>query len=258
MATQRTSVNFQGVGTIPGSLDDVVRDLCTSHLINGRQVIQMPVVTIYGSLINVSVWSEGGETFLVTDDGMAYHEVSTAAANERTFTSVAKAKCERYGAEFDGCSMLFLRVARDRLKGAIIAMASLTKEVIDETLERSFAVSVDRHTSAFVRRVGEAFKNYTRIEHAKIVGRSTTQHDVDILVELNGNSLAFDYFSKSGNAVNSAYVKLSDISRLDDGPMPIGVTPSLKAIGPKLTLISSVARVVQADATSEDYYKLAA
>lgn len=240
------------------AVNDVVRSLCTSKVMNGRHRITLPTVTAYGSLVNVSVYHEGGDSFMVSDDGSAYHEITTACANERTFSSVARSHSARYGASFDGCSMIFIRVSGPRLRGAIISMGSLIKEVVDETIEKSFATKVDRARERFVKRVAEAFKDYERIEHAVIPGYSNAKHEVDMLVKLNGDSLAFDYFSAHGSAVNSAYVKLSDIGRLEHGPSPIGVTPNPDQVGPKLTLISSVARIIRADATDETYRLLAA
>lgn len=241
------------------AIDDLVRELCAAETLNGRYLVQMPVLTAFGSMVSVSIWPEGGgETFRVTDDGLAYHEITTAAGNERIFFGVAKARCARYGASFDGCSMLFMRVDKQRLKGAVVAMASLTREVIDETLKKSFEAKVDGAHEAFVRRVAEAFPQSKRTEHAHVIGQSTTDYVIDVLVETERTALAFDYFLKSGNSVNSAYVALSDIARLEDGPVPVGVTPSLRDVGPKLTLISSVAQVIEADAGVETYTRLAA
>lgn len=240
------------------AVNEVVRSLCSSRFLNGRHRITLPTVTAYGSLVNVSVYHEGDDSFMVSDDGSAYHEISTACANDRTFSSVAKAHCLRYGATFDGGTMLFIRVSSSRLRGAIIAMGSLIKEVIDETIEKSFAVKVDGNRERFIRRVATVFKDYERLEHTHVSGYSSASHEIDVLVRLNGDSLAFDYFSAHGSAVNSAYVKLSDIGRLEDGPTPIGVTPNPEKVGPKLTLISSVARIIKADAADETYRLLAA
>jgi hypothetical protein len=241
------------------TIDDLMRELCSSETLNGRYLVQMPVLTAVGSMVSVSIWPEGGsETFMVTDNGLAYYEISTAAGSERIFSGVARAKCARYGASFDGCSMLFIKVEKQALKGAVVAMATLIREVVDETLEKSFAVRVDGAHEAFVRRVAEAFPRAKRTEHAHVIGQSTTVYDIDMLVETERKVLAFDYFSKAGTSVNSAYVALSDIARLEEGPVPVGVTPNLRDIGPKLTLISSVAQVIEADAGVETYARLAA
>ena len=241
------------------AMEEFVKQLCSSEAVNDRSVIHMPIVTSYGSMVSVSVWQEGGgDTFMVSDDGLSYHEITTALASERIFSGVARNKCDRYGATFNGSSILFIRVEGDRLKGAIVAMASLIKEVIDETLEKSFAAKISMEHEALVRKVATAFPTSFIREGAKIIGQSTTEYEVDALVNIDGKMLAFDYFSRSGNSINSAYTLLSDIARLDDGPRPIGVTSKLREVGPKLTLISSVARVIETGATIQQYHQLAA
>ncbi len=241
------------------AVDELVRELCTSETLNGRYLLQMPIATAFGSTISVSIWPEGSEeTFMVSDDGLAYHEVTTAMGSERIFSRVAKAKSDRYGANFNGCSMLFIRVNKQRLKGAVIAMASLTKEVIDETIEKSFAEKASVDHERFLKKIASAFPHSNVYEHASVIGQSTTSYKVDALVETQGRMLAFDYFSKAGSSVNAAYATLSDIARLEDGPKPIGVTNNFREIGSKLILISSVAEIIEANADDQDYYKLAA
>lgn len=241
------------------AIEGLVKQLCSSEAVNGRSVIHMPVVTSYGSMVSISVWQEGGgDTFMVSDDGLAYHEITTALASERVFSSVAKNRSERYGATFNGCSILFIRIDKERLRGAIIAMASLIKEIIDETLEKSFAAKIGLEHEAFVKKVAAAFPDSVIDEGARVVGQSTTAYQVDALVRTDKRMLAFNYFSKSGNSINSAYTLLSDIARLGDGPSPVGVTASFEKVGPKLTLISSVAQVIETNADIEQYHQLAA
>lgn len=243
-----------------GTIETLVDELCSAEVLNGRYLIQMPVLTSIGSLVSVSIWPEGGDSssFLVSDDGMALHEICTAMASERVFTRVAASKCRQAGAEFDGGSMLFMRVDRDRLKGAVVAMAALTRDVIDETIEKSFAEKVDKAREIFIGRASTAFLNFSRTENATIFGQSSMPYTVDLLIELDEKRLAFDFFSKSGNSVNAAYTKLSDIARSDDGPTPVGVTRRLSEIGPKLTLITSISRVIEAGADVSEYQRLAA
>lgn len=243
------------------ALDRVVSRLCEVSETNGRTVIQMPVATHHGGGISVSVWPEPSGSFLVSDDGLAYHEVMVAAASERTFATVARQECERYGATFDGHSMFLMRIGPDRLKGAIVAMTTLVKEVIDVTLERSFAEKADRDEEEFVKRVSEAFSGQVITENAVVSGSSTATHRVDMLVSTERGFLAFDYFTKAPGSISAAYLKLSDIARLEDGPKPIrpiGVTSDLNLVGPKLALISSVAAVIPARASKEAFQRLAA
>lgn len=242
----------------PLGLEGTIARLVQATEVNGRVVIQMPVTTQFGGGISVTLWPEGGGTFMVSDDGMAYHEALTAAASERIFVRVARDACRRYGASFDGSSMLFIRVATDRLKGAIIAMASLVKEVVDETIERSYAAKSERDREDFVRRVENAFPRGAVKEHASVVGQSTTPHEFDAVVQTDRGTLAFDYFSKAAGSISAAYLKLSDIARLEDGPRPIGATPDPAALGTKLNLITSVARVIESRSRAETLLRLAA
>lgn len=256
MATQHSISVGPGRSDV---IDSLVLELCSAETLNGRYVVQLPVQTAFGSLVSVSIWPEGGgDTFLVTDDGQAYQEIVNAAASEKIFAHVAAKACTRYGAEFDGYSMLMLRVGKAQLKGAVIAMGSLTKEVIDQTIEKSFAHAVDQAHERFMRRANEAFAQYKRTERARVIGESTAEYQVDLLVETDHGALVFDYFSKSGVSVNAAYVTLSDIARREDAPRPIGVTRRLGDVGPKLALLSSVAEVIEAGANVEAYARLAA
>lgn len=119
------------------ALNEVVREMCSYDNLNGRYLVQMPVATALGALVSVSVWPEGGgDTYLVSDDGAAYQAVSTACAAEKTFSTVAAARCKKHGASFDGYSLMYIRVPKSHLKGAIIMMSNLTREVIDLTLEQ--------------------------------------------------------------------------------------------------------------------------
>ena len=248
-----------GEGSHFSALQDVLRELSSLEIRNGRYLIQMPVATAYGCLVSVSVWPEGnGETFLISDDGGAYEAAATACASERTFATVAATKCRHYGAQFDGHSMLFIRVDASKLKGAIVAMASLVKEVVDETISRAFSTKVDTARERFVKRVAEAFPNFDRTESATIIGNSTAEYEFDVVVKAEHKVLAFDYFSKSGNSINSAYAKLSDVARIGGSVKPVGVTPNLDGIGPKLTLLTSVAQIIEANAATSAYQQLAA
>ncbi len=257
MATTTSYLTGTGRGHQDNTVEEAVRSLFSVDHIAGRHIIQMPVSTSSGSLISVTVWHDG-ELFMVTDDGMALHETLSAGANEQAFSRIAAERSRNFGAIFDGGTMLYIRVSKARLKGAIIAMANLVREVIDETIEHSFRGAIDRRRERFIKTATEFYQDFRVREHAKLIGFSTATHEFDLMVERDGCPLVFDYFSKAGNAVNSAYLKLSDMARLENGVKPVGVTPNPDAIGPKLTLITSVADVIHADADRSVYARLAA
>ncbi len=241
------------------AVDAALREMLTSDPMNGRWRIGMPVVACTGSSVDVSVFPEGdGSSFLVSDDGFAYGEVVASGASHRSFARVARDRCDRYGATFDGENMLFIKVAAEKLRGAIVAMANLVKEVTDQTIENANRAKYELALDTMQKRIEEAFPK-SRIEiGAEVHGFSTALYKFDALVETAGKVLVFDYFTKDGNSLNSAYVKFSDIGHLERGPRPVGVTRSLVALGPRLTLISRAADVIEVADPATTYERLAA
>lgn len=101
-------------------------------------------------------------------DGVAYLEISASAFSDRIFNSVAKDRCTRYGATFDGGTMLFIRVPAERLRAAIISMANLVKEVVDETILRATRAKAETARDFLFTRLDMAFGS-GRVSHDVVV-----------------------------------------------------------------------------------------
>lgn len=245
------------IGRFP-ALDEAVRSLVSTSFVQGRFRIEMPVILPSGSAVTVTVWPEGsGETFLVTDDGASLFEVTSGAFSERHFGRVAKERCERYGAIFDGSAMLYLRVSSGRLRGAILAMANLMREVVDETIHRSINQKARQIDLELWDKLERAFSGYNVERRAHLLGESTASHEFSAVVKAETGLIAFDTFSAQGNSVNSIYVKMADIGRSDTPPKGIAVTTRMSDIGPKLNLINSVAQVVEIGIGPDELHRLA-
>lgn len=122
--------------TIPDWLAAPLRELVSATFANGTWRVSTPVIAGSGNMVDVSVWEDGAGGFTVTDDGVALHLVWGAGWDEDAFRSIAEDRAQRYGAVFDGQDLTFRGVRADQLRGAIAAMANLTKEVVDATAER--------------------------------------------------------------------------------------------------------------------------
>ena len=217
----------------------------------------MPVVLPSGSCAAVTVWPEGGtETYLVTDDGASLFEVTSGAYSEHLFTRVARERSVRYGAGFNGSSMFYLRVTSDRLRGAIIAMANLMKEVVEETIHRSIDQKARQIDLELWDKLERTFADYRVERRAHLTGESTASHEFTAVMKTETGLLAFDTFSAQGNSINSVYVKMADVGRTETPPKGIAVTKRMAEIGPKLNLITSVARVVEVDIGSNELQRL--
>ena len=228
------------------ALDEAVRSMVSSTFVQGRFRVEMPVVMASGGCSTVTVWPEGNaDSFMVSDDGGSLFEVMAGAFSESIFRKVAKNKCEQYGAIFDGASMIYLRVSGAKLRGAIVAMANLMKEVVDDTIERSTDQKAHQIDLDLWNKLDTAFGAGNVERRAHLSGESTASHEFTAVVRTDRGLVAFDTFSAQGNSVNSVYVKMSDIGRGDAPPKGIAVTGRIADIGPKLNLITSVAKVIE-------------
>lgn len=236
----------------------VAADLVSAEMINGRVVIAMPVLTIGGTQVQVSVWMESADSLIVSDDGGAYHLIASACASETIFTRVAAREAQRHGAHFDGASMLFLRVAPDRLRGAIISMADLTRIVVNKTLEASFAERNNVAQEHFIARAEQAFGNWSVAVNATLIGFSNTEHQFDLVARRDNRLVAIDFFTASAQSISATFLKMSDLARLDDDVRRIAVTPDIATIGSKLALMHSVAHTRPVDISAPDLLRLAA
>lgn len=239
------------------ALDEAVRSIVSTSFVQGRFRVSLPLVMPSGSMTTVTVWPEGGDTFMVTDDGAALFEVQSGAFSEATFASVAKKSCARYGATFDGGSMFYLRVSSGRLRGAMIAMANLIKEAVDETVHQSINKKARQIDFELWDKLERTFTGYKIQRHAHLSGESTAVHDFTAVMETEKGRVAFDTFSAHGVSINSVYVKMADIGRGEEQIRGFAVTRNLAVIGPKLNLVTSVARVLEIGISSDDLEKLA-
>jgi hypothetical protein len=220
--------------------------MVSSTFVQGRFRVEMPVVMPSGSVATVTDWPEGNEeTFMVTDDGASLSEIMSGAFSERTFASVAKEKCERYGATFDGGAMLYHRVSAGRLRGAIVTMANLMKEVVDETIHRSINQKARQIDLELWDKLERAFAGSQLERKAHLEDETTATHEFTAVLSTERGLVAFETFSDKGQSINSVYLKMADIGRSDAPPKGIAVTKRMADIGPKLNLITSVSQVVE-------------
>lgn len=240
------------------ALDEAVRSLVSGSFVQGRYRVELPLVMPSGSVTTVTIWPEGsGDTFMVTDDGASLFEVVSGAFSETLFARVARERSGRYGATFDGGAIFYLRVSAGRLRGAIVAMANLMKEVVDETVSRSIMQKARQIEHELWEKLEKTFSGYEVERRAHLPGESTAIHEFSALLKTETGLVVFDTFNAHGTSINSVYVKMSDIGRSETPPKGIAVTKRMSGIGPKLNLITSVAQVVEIDIQTQDLQRLA-
>lgn len=218
----------------------------------------MPVVMCTGSLVSITVYPDYEGSFIVSDDGLGFFEVTSNAHSTKIFDRTARAAAKRYGAAYEASGLFFLKVSADRLRGAMTAMAALVREVVDESIEKSIKEKVHREESEFFARVESVFPRNAVHRDAEFFGSSNTKYRVDALVEGPRGLLLFEMVSKESQSIAAKFTMMSDIYRSESAPELFGVIESREGFGGKLVLINSVASVIEASATEDDIRLLAA
>jgi len=245
--------------SLSDSADRAIASLVSARAVGSRVVITMPVASCTGSLVSVSLSERPSGMFLISDDGCAFREVSDNLYSTKSFAAHAKKAATKYGATFDGYSMLFVEVDAARLKISIIAMATLAKEVIDATVAADSTEKADKQRDQMRERIGVAFKGANVIEDVGVSGYSTQEYQFDYLVEDARGRALFQYFNAKGVSINATFAKFSDVHQREDAPLIAGVTADLDAIGKRLILLRSVAdSLICASAPLTEYDLLAA
>lgn len=253
---KRTALDL--TGPMAEAVAHSVRDLIGLDVLNGRYRVCVPLLMPSGSLLDVSIFPEPGGTFMVSDSGAAWDEADNFGISHRAFARIAGAKAAETGAIFDGLALLMLRTSPDHLRMAIIEVANLARDVAIEAAESALRSRSASEHDLFAEAVKAAFPNAPVAFEVEFSGQSTATHRFDAMVDLGGRRALFDLFSKDPASVASTYLKLSDVYRADDAPGLVGVTRDPQAVGPKLELIASVARVVSLDAGPPVFVRAAA
>lgn len=240
------------------SIDAAVSRLVTCDYLNGRYRIGTPILTAAGSLVDVDVIPEPGGTFTVSDGGVVKFEADATLHSMRALRTVARQKADEHQARYIDDGLYLLNIRPDRLKGAIISMANLTREIMDEVLLRSTKARRDLARDMLFERLDRAFGGDSVSHDAEIIGQSTAVYQVDAVVKRGDDLTVFNLFTRDPTSVSSAFMKLSDLHRLEWSPRLVAVTRDPDRVGPKLQLITSVASVVRLDAGVSTFARAAA
>lgn len=235
-----------------------VRDLVSCDLLNGRFRIGLPVVSVSGSRMDVSVWPNPDGTFTVTDNAVALGELGGNPIAERIFNSIAAARAASYGIRVHRGAFAIERVSGDHLRGALVAVANLAKEVLDETNDRLVKTKRKALREDLFRRLDQAFPTASIDRDVTVHGSSTAAYDVAAVVKVDGEETIFDVFTRDPISIAAEFTKLSDLFRRDDSPRLVAVTREPEKVGPKLQLIASVAPIISVDVGLDQYRRLAA
>jgi hypothetical protein len=239
------------------SIADAIGDLVRARSSATRTEIALPVLYPNGSHVVVTVYPDG-DAFTVTDEGGAAAEAEMAGVHLSTFSRIARHEAARVGAVCDSRAFFFLRVSVDRLTPAITILADLARGAVAAALEKLAERSPTRLEARLIDHLEHTFGGPNVHPRVEIAGASNVEHRVNALVTLGDRRVVFDMFTDHGNSFNAAVSKFLDISHREDAPARVGVTLNRERLGDRLSLIGSVAKVIDLDAMDEVYRRAAA
>lgn len=234
-----------------------IGDLVRARTTTSRTEIVLPVLYPNGSHVVVFIYPEG-DTFTVSDEGRAAAEAEMAGVHPRSFSAIASREAARVGATCDSRAFFFLRVSADRLVAAITILADLVRTSVALALDKLAERPPSRLEERLLEHLEHAFGGTNVQPHADVVGASNVAHRVHALVTFGSRSVVFDMFTAHHVSFNSAVSKFLDISHSDDAPTRVGVTKTRDKLGDRLSLIGSVAKVIELNSLDDVYRRAAA
>ena len=249
----RPLVGPTGDAAIAAAIGELVR----TRTMPSRTEIVLPVLYPSGSHVTIHVYPEG-DAFTVTDEGGGASEAEMAGVAPSSYAAIAKREAARVGAVCDSRAFFFLRVTVDRLPAAITILADLSRSAVAAAMEKLAAKAQDKLNERLIDHLEHTFGHRNVEPRADVTGASNMTHRVAALVTVDGRPVVFDTFTGQGNSFNAAVSKFFDLSQRDDAPARVGVTPQRSDLGEKLSLIGSVATVIDIDDVDDVYRRAAA
>ncbi len=90
------------------------------------------------------------------------------------------------------------------------------------------------------------------------VGASNTAWSVSSVVRSGDKTTVFEPVSEHHASISAVFAKFADLAALESAPQRVAVVRKREALGTRLTLLASTAKVIEQSATDQTLLKLAA
>ncbi len=234
----------------------VADELVSAWSGEGGAFIRTPVLYPGGTTVVVRIESTGSQ-FLVSDMGGGYREADLMCASD-LYSRHAKKVAKFYEVKFDGHSLFVLQVERDRLAAAVATIAACSQEAVQHLSHRLASKRVKGIDDRLYDRLVHVFSRHKVERGPRIRGATGNLHKFSSLVLADGNKIIYEPVSTNLSSINSAVTRFYDVSLLDEAPKRVAYVRDKNAFGPKLTLVSAVASVIQEDVSDDIIERLAA
>lgn len=218
--------------------------------------VTTPLLYPSGSAVVVRV-SGGGDRFFVTDFGLGRTEAEMMGA-DRVFTRNGQLVATAAGVSFDHNEFFVIEVPRDRIAGAIMAVANCSHEAVAMTAFRISERASAGAAEHLVERLESAFGGDAVKRDDKVIGASNHEWEFSASVTIGGRRSVFEVANKHPNSVAAVATKMGDVARVEHAPRRIVMVPRKADFGTYLGVLAHTANVVEEKIGIEQIRRLAA
>lgn len=253
MVTSARMTRADDLGRI---LSEVVSELVMTGVDNGDGVIALPQSYPGGAPVVVRLRRDAN-TFIVSDNGAGFLEAEHLGGSH-VYNRAASRIADEHGVRYDGNMMFTLDVSRDWIANAIIHVGSASRRAVEVTAERLTKERTAQDAARLRDLLRLTFNDRASFD-VEFRGRSTKQWEFAAMVRQVDHWTLFDLVSPHHVSINSAIVKLQDISRLDDAPRGLAILTNPAKMDPSdIALISDAASQILPIDMGEAALRLAA
>lgn len=238
------------------AVDAVARELVTAEHRDGFSFIKTPLTYPSGAGVVIRV-SDSYPEFLVTDFGSGYEEADQLGGSS-IYARSARAIAESAGIGFDSHSFFVLKVSRQQLPGAVVAVANCSREAVSVAFLRMSERRFAENTDILYQRLISVFPRRNVIKDADVIGQSTTHWHVATFVSDGPKPTIFEPVSSHHASIFAAATKFNDISKIEQAPNRVAVVRKKSELKTYLAVLSQEAHVVESEVPDATLMRLAA
>jgi hypothetical protein len=238
-----------------GAVEAAAEDLVRVRKWGDSVYVNLPLVFPGGSFATVRVSPAPGG-YRIDDGGFAFRELESIGA-ERSFWRTAAKIAEREHLETNR-RVIFCTADENDLQRAICDVAAASHAIAEQVYRKAAEQDEGEIEDYLHQRLIDIFGEDRLADVNSIRGSSTTDWEVSAILRADGHVAVFQAVAQNANSIYRATTAFHDLLELPNRPRLVAVVKDKAALGPKLSLLSQAARVIEQDQPNEDYLRAAA
>ena len=237
------------------AIELAVRDLVSHRHVDGRSYVNVPLFFPDGSFVSVRI-DRVKDGIRVSDCGAAYRQIE-AVGSERSFSRSGDSIAQAVGLERSDRSF-YCDVMPSDLTRAIGDVSAASWTLVDRIysqLSDADEVAIADHLR---KRLSVVFGADRVEEEAKVKGQSTNEWKVSAVVNLEDRRAIFQAVPNHAQSVYRTSAAFHDFEALEFPPKVISVVHSKAKMGPKFSILAQAGRVLEEDASDEEFRRAVA